>query len=59
MRLAIQELKLIVKDLNFSAEDIDDMFKKLDLDNTGLITLSQFLIATLSPDILDDDKLLQ
>ena len=40
MRLAIQELKLIVKDLNFSAEDIDDMFKKLDLDNTGLITLS-------------------
>ena len=40
MRLAIQELKLIVKDLNFSPEDIDDMFKKLDLDNTGLITLS-------------------
>ena len=40
MRLAIQELKLIVKDLNFTVEDIDDMFKKLDLDNTGLITLS-------------------
>ena len=38
MALAIQDLSLIVPDLDFTSEDIQAVFEKLDLDYTGLIT---------------------
>ena len=38
MALAIQDLSLIVPDLNFTSEDMQEVFTKLDLDHTGLIT---------------------
>jgi Ca2+-binding EF-hand superfamily protein len=58
MTFAIQELFNVIGDFNFTAEDIDATFTKLDLDNTGIITYSQFLIATVDPEILGDDTLL-
>ena len=58
MTFAIQELFNVIGDFNFTAEDIDATFAKLDLDNTGIITYSQFLIATVDPEILGDNTLL-
>ena len=55
MTLAIQDLKLRVHDLDFSAEDIDQTFGKLDLDQTGLINLSQFVVATLDRTIFSEE----
>ena len=42
MALAIYDLSLIVPDLDFSADDTETAYEKLDLDSTGLITYSQF-----------------
>ena len=58
MTLAIEDLKLQVRDLNFTGADIVEAFKKLDLDRTGLITHTQFVVATLEPSALSDDVLL-
>ena len=54
----MQELCNLIGERNFTAEDIDTTFAKLDLDNTGLITYSQFLMATVDPEILNDETLL-
>ena len=58
MQCAMQELCNMIGERNFTAEDIDATFAKLDLDNTGLITYSQFLMATVDPEILNDETLL-
>ena len=47
MSLAIQDLSLIVPDLDFTLDDIETVYEKLDLDNTGQITYTQFVIGTL------------
>ena len=52
-------LNLLLPDLNFTRADVENTFRKLDADQTGLITYSQFLFATLDPDILHDETLLR
>ena len=55
MTLALEDLKQRVLDLDFTIEDINETFDKLDLDKTGLITHSQFVVATLDHNVLSDD----
>ena len=59
MSLAIQSLRLSVPSLDFTAADIDAAYEKLDLDHTGLLTYSQFLIATLNQELLVDEQLIE
>ena len=56
MTLAMEDLKLRVHDLDFTAEDINQTFIKLDLDKTGLITHSQFVVATMDRATLSDEN---
>lgn len=57
MSLAIEDLKTQVQDLNFTAADIDEAFRKLDLDHTGLITHTDFVVATLEPSAISEEVL--
>ena len=57
MQLAIQDLRQIVPDLNFTSQDVQETFRKLDVEQTGLITYSQFVFATLDPEILANEDL--
>lgn len=41
-------------DLDFTAEDIDSAFNKLDRDGSGSINYSHFLIGTLDPILIED-----
>jgi len=59
MRLAIQDLKFSVSDLEFGEDDVEEAFDKIDLDRTGLITHSQFIVATFDRDILDDEEVVR
>lgn len=52
-------LNLILPDLNFTTADVRTTFEMLDADKTGLLTYSQFLIATLDPELLTDETLLR
>lgn len=56
MRVAIERLRAIMPELAFTDEDVDATFDKLDVDKTGLITFSQFVFATLDPQLLADDS---
>ena len=59
MESEITLLNEILPDLNFTEEDVHNTFLKLDADKTGLITYSQFIIATLDPEIMNDETLLR
>ena len=59
MMLAMEDLKLRVPDLDFTANDVAMTFGKLDLDRTGLITHSMFLVATLDRSLLSEDILMR
>ena len=50
---------MIVPDIEFTTEDIHNVYEKLDLDNTRQITYSQFLIGSLDPVLLQDQRLLE
>ena len=52
-------MRLSVPSLDYTAADIDATYEKLDLDNTGLLTYSQFLVATLNQDLLVDEQLIE
>ena len=52
-------LNHILPELNFTNADVHNTFRMLDADGTGLITYSQFLFATLDPNILHDETLLR
>ena len=59
MLLALEDLKLRVHDLNFTADDVIETFNKLDLDKTGLITHSMFVVATIDRSLLGDEILMR
>jgi len=48
-----------VPDLDFTRSDVEHIFAELDVDNTGLLTYSQFLLATLDPSITHNSILLE
>ena len=45
--------------LDFQADDVIETFRKLDLDNSGLITYSQFLCATFDKAFLSEQDLVE
>ena len=49
----------MVPDLDFTRSDVEAIFAELDFDNTGLLTYSDFLLATLDPLLTQDDELLE
>ena len=53
--LAMEDLKLRVHDLDFTANDLAMTFIKFDLDRIGLITNSMFLISNHDRSLLSDD----
>ena len=59
MQIAIEELCQICTDLQFTKYDVEKAFQKLDIDKTGLITYTQFLIATLPKQAFSDDSILE
>lgn len=59
MRCALEDLFGVVGEFDFTDDDIEDMFGKLDFDSSDLITYSQFLIATLDPELFKDENLLR
>ena len=53
--LAVEDLKLRVHDLDFTANDLAMTFIKFDLDKIGLITHSMFLVSNHDRSLLSDD----
>ena len=56
---ALNNLSEMVPDLDFTRSDVEKIFAELDVDNTGLLTYSQFLLATLDPQLTHDEELLE
>ena len=44
--------------ITFDRNDCEVIFRELDVDQTGLLTYSQFLLATLDSDLTANDELL-
>ena len=59
MQRAVEALRAEVRDLDITHEDVEAVYEKLDLDNTKLLTYSQFIVATLDQDILEDERILE
>jgi len=44
---------------DFTRDDIETILNEIDYDKTGLLTYSQFLLATLEPKLFADDMILE
>ena len=59
MLLAVDDLTQRVPNLDFTTDDVTEIFKKLDLDKTDEISHSIFVIATLDKGALGNDIILR
>ena len=48
-----------VPSLDFTRDEVESIFEQVDIDRSGQLSYSQFLIATLDPALLTDEALLE